>query len=261
MISVIVEFLIDSYMAKRTKATPATVSPEDIILDYPPFPGFDTKAFTFFRGLAENNNRDWFTEEKKALYKSEVEEPMKCLLAELHTRFRAEGLPYSPNPKGSIFRLYRDIRFSKDKSPFKTHMGVVIPLANENKKGIGNYIHLEPGNCMFGAGAYFMESPELKLLRNSIDNNPDELRHIIGELEENFGELRGEQLKRTPAGYDEDHPAADLLKFKQMWCSIPFTQKLAKSRDLVDWIVEQSRIVLPLNTYLYRALRGGEPRV
>src|SRR5882724_8036986 len=102
-------------MARSTTSKRPRISAEDITLDLPPFPGFDRKGFQFLKEIAQNNVREWLTDERKAIYRDHLVEPMKQLLAELRMRFAEDGLPYTPDPKGSLFRLYRDTRFSKDK--------------------------------------------------------------------------------------------------------------------------------------------------
>ncbi|MEP7218391.1 MAG: DUF2461 domain-containing protein [Bacteroidota bacterium] len=229
---------------------------EGIDLDFPPFPGFDKKAFTFLKELKANNSREWFTPEKKEIYQAHLVEPMRTLLAELGSRFRDEGLPFSPDPKRSMFRIYRDTRFSKDKTPFKTNIGAAVPFASEGKEGIGNYIHIDPVACFYGGGAYFMESASLARLRAAIDRDPAALRKILVKAEKDFGTLQGAKLKRGPVGYAKDHPAMDLLVYTQMWISKGFPAKLAGSRELVDWIVIKTHESADFNRYLYDAMRG-----
>jgi uncharacterized protein (DUF2461 family) len=104
-----------------------------------------------------------------------------------------------------------------------------------------------------------MDSDGLKNLRSAIDRDPRQLRSILRELEDHFSPVQGEQLKRAPAGYPEDHPAIDLLRYKQMWAGVDFDEKLAGSRDLIDWIVDMTRRTVAFNSYLYRAIRGIAP--
>jgi uncharacterized protein (TIGR02453 family) len=227
--------------------------------DYPPFPGFDAVGFKFLRDLKRNNRREWLTPERKEIYRDHLLEPMKCLLAELRGRFASEGIPFTPDPKRGVFRIYRDTRFSKEKTPFKPNLGAAVPFDGEAREGVGNYIHIEPGDCFYGGGAYFIDGPGLKNLRAAIDRDPKKLRKIIRDLEERFAPVQGEQLKRKPAGYTEDHPAIDLLKYKQMWAGKSFPDELAGSRELVDWIVSMTQETTEFNRYLYEAIRGISP--
>ncbi len=231
---------------------------EDLLEDYPPFPGFDREAFRFLRDLKKNNSREWLTPERKEIYQSHLLDPMRCLLAELRGRFGAEDLSFSPDPKRGIFRIYRDIRFRKDKTPFKTNIGAAIPFADESKEGVGNYLHIEPGGCFYGGGAYFIDSNGLKNLRSAIARDPERLRTILRDLEQEFAPVEGERLKRAPAGYSEDDPAIDLLRYKQIWAGRSFPDDLASSRELLDWIMEMTRRTVEFDRYLHQAIRGGK---
>ena len=246
---------------KSTRAARRPLSPIELPdpdeFDLPPFPGFGSEGLKFLRQLKKNNDREWMTPERKRIYADHLQTPMQLLLEELRARFLEEELPFSPDPKKGIFRLYRDTRFSKDKTPYKTHIGAAIPFRGEGKDGLGNYIHIEPGKCFYGGGAYFVESSGLHSLRAAIDRDPSELREILTELGGEFGELEGARLKRNPTGYAIDHPAIDLLRFKQMWLSKTFPDSLATSRDLVDWIVIRTRELTRFNSYLHGAIRGA----
>lgn len=245
--------------SSRSPRRPAVIGSESAdagAFDLPPFPGFSTEGLKFLRDLKKNNNREWMTAERKAIYTDHLQLPMQLLLEELRRRFLDEDLPFTADSKKGIFRLHRDTRFSKDKTPYKTHIGAAIPVAGEGREGLGNYIHIEPGACFYGGGAYFIEGPGLHALRAAIDRDPTELRDILSELAGEFGELQGEQLKRNPTGYAIDHPAIDLLKYKQMWLSKTFPDSLATTRDLVDWIVIRTRELTRFNRYLYSVIRG-----
>lgn len=227
--------------------------------DLPPFPGFDKPGLKFLKELAANNNREWLTPERKAIYKDHLQEPMKLLLGELRHRFREDGLPFAPDPASGIFRLYRDTRFAKDKPPYKTNIGAAVPFASESREGIGNYIHIEPGGCFYGGGAYFLDSSGLRNLRAAIDTDHSRFREILRDVEETIGTIQGEKLKRGPAGYPKDHPALDLLLYTSIWTAKKFPDSLATSRELVDWIVSRTRELTELNSFLYKAIRGVEP--
>jgi uncharacterized protein (TIGR02453 family) len=224
--------------------------------EQPPFPGFDREAFRFFKELKRNNDREWLTPERKALYQAHVLEPARQLLGELRTRFAAEGLPFAPDPKTGVLRLYRDTRFAKDKRPFKTFLGATVPFTGEGREGIGNYLHIAPGECFYGGGAWAIEPVQLKRLRAAIDRDPERLRGILARLAESFAPVEGESLKRAPAGFDETHPAIDLLKMKQMFAMRRFDEKLAGSPELVDWLVEMTRHTLEFNQYLIDTMRA-----
>lgn len=224
--------------------------------DYPPFPGFDAEAFDFLRQLKKNNDREWLTPERKKVLEDHVMFPMRALLADLGRRSIDAGLEYRPDPKKGIFRIYRDTRFSKDKVPFKTNIGATLPFSDEVKKGVGCYIHFEPGECFFGGGAYFMEGPEQKNFRAAIDADPDTLRKIIRKVEKKFGEVRGEQLKRPPAGYAADHPAIDLLRYKQLWTSRKLTDEEMASPKLAAQLFGYAKDLHEFCAWLDNAIKG-----
>jgi uncharacterized protein (TIGR02453 family) len=239
--------------AKRLSARATTPLDE---FEHPPFPGFDKEAFRFFKELKKNNTREWLTPERKEIYQAHVLEPARQLLAELRSRFAAMDLPFVPDPKSGVLRLYRDTRFSKDKRPFKPFLGLTVPFEGEGREGIGNYLHIAPGECFYGGGAWSVEPVQLKRLRTAIDRDPDRLRKILERLAKNFAPIEGESLKRAPAGYGEDHPAIDLLKMKQMFATRHFDDDLARSPELVDWLVDMTRHTHEFNQYLIDTMRA-----
>ena len=223
--------------------------------DYPPFPGFSEKGLKFLSQLKRNNRREWLTDKRKDVLNNELIFPMRSLLAELGKRSQEKGLQWNPDPKKSIFRIYRDTRFSKNKKPFKTNIGAVLPFADESKKGIGCYIHVEPDNSFFGAGGYFLAGDELKKMRSVIDADPKALRSIIASVEKKFGEVKGEQLKRAPSGYSPEHPAIDLLRFKQLWTMRPISDVTLMSPKLTDELWKQAKPLHDFCSWLYTAVR------
>lgn len=225
-------------------------------LEHPPFPGYDRAAFTFLKQLKRNNTREWLTPERKETYRVHLLEPTRVLLGELRVRLAAEGLPFEPDPKTSILRLYRDTRFSSDKRPFKEFIGATVPFAGEKREGIGNYLHIEPGKCFYGGGAWAVDAAGLKRLRAAIDRDPDRLRGILERLAKSFAPVEGEALKRAPAGYDETHPAIDLLRMKQMFTTRHFDEPLACSPGLVDRLVEMTAHTREFNQYLIDTMRA-----
>lgn len=225
-------------------------------LDHPPFPGFDREGFRFLRELKRNNDRAWLTPERKALYQDHLLEPARQLLGELRIRFAAEGLPFSPDPKTGVLRLYRDTRFAKDKRPFKTFVGLTVPFEGEGREGIGNYIHIAPAECFYGGGAWAVEPVQLKRLRAAIDRDPERIRKVLERLAKSFAPVEGESLKRAPAGFAESHPAIDLLKMKQMFATKRFDDSLAQSPELVDRLVEMTAHTLEFNRYLIDTMRA-----
>lgn len=222
--------------------------------DYPPFPGFDEAAFSFLKRLKRNNRREWLTPERKKEMEDHLIFPLRTLLADVGRECLKAGLDYRPDPKKSIFRIYRDTRFSKDKKPFKTNMGAVIPFRDEPKKGIGAYFHFEPGECFFGAGGYFLAGDQLKNFRKAIEADPERLRKILKKVEKKFAEVKGEQLKRAPVGYDPEHPAIDLLRYKNMWTMRKLDDEDLMSPKLTKQLVSWIKDLDEMCAWLYAAV-------
>ncbi len=182
-------------------------------------------TLTYLQELMKNNNRDWFAENKET-YSKELEKMTQfsdSLLAKLNKHDTIE----TPNGKKSLYRIYRDVRFSKDKSPYKKHWGGSYKRATDQKRG-GYYYHIEPGNKSFIAGGFWSPSKEdLLRIREEIAIDTEELRTIINAkgFIETFGKLEGEQLKTAPKGFPKDHEAIDLLRYKQFIFWRPFTDK------------------------------------
>lgn len=181
-------------------------------------------TLNFLKDLKKNNNRDWFQENKEA-YDAAHENMLvfaEALLFEMKQHDHIE----TQSAKKSLMRIYRDVRFSKDKTPYKINFGGGFKRATEQLRG-GYYYHIEPGNHFIGGGFWGPTSDDLKRIRAGIVEHEDELRAIINDatFKKYFGELKGEQVKTAPKGYAKDHPAIDLLKHKQFLISKTFTDK------------------------------------
>ncbi|MCB0711212.1 MAG: DUF2461 domain-containing protein [Ignavibacteriae bacterium] len=224
--------------------------------DYPPFTGFSAEGIDLLKKLKKNNRREWLTDERKEVLKNELMLPMELLLADIGRRAYEKGVQWNPNPKKSIFRIYRDTRFSKEKKPFKTNIGATLPYADEPKKGIGCYIHVEPGSSFFGAGGYFIEGEGLKNLRTRIEQDPVGARKVLKSVEKKFAPIQGEQLKRAPVGYDPEHPAIDLLRYKQFWTMREIPDELIVSPKLPQELFKHSLALHDFCTWLYEGTRG-----
>ena len=189
----------------------------------PVFEGFSKEMFAFLHGLKKNNNKPWF-EANRDDYEHFLREPSKGLATAMGVYFREHKMPVVGNAKTSLFRINRDIRFSADKSPYKTHIGLSFPLENTKKEEwCGYYIGFEPsktgkGMSIFaGGGIYNPMGPHLKRIRALIGEKPKELDKILNQpaFKKTYPKgLTGESLKRIPQGYSENHPAAQYLKMK-----------------------------------------------
>lgn len=180
------------------------------------FPGFSPEAVGFLRDLAAHNDRTWF-QPRKAEFERLFKEPMEELCIALSNEFAARSLPFTADPRTSPFRIYRDIRFSRDKSPYKTHMSASFPWAGEGS-GVGGYFSLSPEHAYVGGGCWHPGSQRLAAWRQAVDQDPDRVHAALGDprFRETFGAVDGDRLKRTPVGYASDHPDAELLKLKDV---------------------------------------------
>ena len=173
-------------------------------------------ALGFVRALKRNNNRDWFQAHRDDYEAARVhfEDFVAALLHELS---RTEPLA-DVTPRDCIFRLNRDLRFSKDKTPYKPYMSAYIAPGGRKSRRMGYYVHLEPGNSMLAGGLHEPEPHQLASWRAAIDRDPRPFKKIAAAaaFRRNFGEVRGERLKTVPRGYPRDHSEADLLRLKSI---------------------------------------------
>ena len=187
-------------------------------------PMISRSGFDYLQKLKKNNHRDWFND-NKATYQKELEQVelfAEALLRELNKHDEIE----TPSGKKSLHRIYRDIRFSNDKTPYKTNWSGNFKRATKYRRG-GYYFHLEPGNSYLAGGFWAPNAPDLKRLRDEIAFDAAPLRKILKSktFTNTFGALQGEQLKTAPKGFDAAHEAIDLLRYKQFLLIRRFTDK------------------------------------
>jgi uncharacterized protein (TIGR02453 family) len=213
-------------------------------------------ALNFLKNLKNNNNKAWFEEQKTAFLeaKQDFENLVNSLISELRKFDKDLGSDLSA--KECTFRIYKDVRFSKDKNPYKTNFGASIQPGGKKSGIAGYYLHLEPGNC-FLAGGNYMPSPEkLQAIRQEIDYNGKELKKILGERKfiNVFKELEEiDVLKTTPKGFEKDHPYLPLLKHKHFIASATFQDKVALSGDFIKLLAEYGKTVYPFLQFLRKA--------
>ncbi|MDR1221398.1 MAG: DUF2461 domain-containing protein [Tannerella sp.] len=208
--------------------------------------------FKFLKELQANNNREWFKANKPrydALYRDFVE-IVRQLIAGIAT-FDPEvaGL----DAKSCIYRIYRDIRFSPDKTPYKTHFGAYMTgYGGRTSPYGGYYLHIEPGNSLVSGGVWCPEPAVLKRLRHDIYDNVEEFTAIIEDkkFRKVYGELEGEVLKRVPDGFPKDSPCGDLLRHKNFVVSAMKPEQFFCSKDWIDEAVEDFRLLYPFNRFL-----------
>lgn len=219
------------------------------------------EVFDFLKKLKKNNDRDWFNAHKKE-YQSVHENVITladCVLAGMNKIDNIE----TPTGKKSLYRIYRDTRFSKDKTPYKTHFGAVLKRATAQLRG-GYYMHIEAGASFVGGGFWEPNSDDIKRIRKAIAADPDELRKIINSkaFKSTFGELQGNQVKTAPQGYKKDDPAIDLLRYKQFLISKEFTDQEVLSPDFCKQAVATFKAMRPFFDYMSYILttdENGEP--
>jgi len=233
--------------------------PRTIDLDfYPPFEGFPQKGIAFLKQLKKNNRRDWY-EKHRSDYESFVKLPMQSLIAALGPHIQSFAPEYEVNPKRSLFRIYRDVRFSKDKRPYKTHVAAHFVLRGKPKgtEGSGYYIHIEPGEVFVGAGIYMPDNDQLKKIRKRIADNSAEFLAMVNNksMSRVLGKLEGEKLQRVPKGYDPEHPLAEWLKFKQFFVGTSWPEKRCRTSGLTKDVAKAFEAASPLVDFLNKALR------
>lgn len=222
------------------------------------FSGFPAEGLRFLEQIRTNNNRDWF-QPRKSIYQDSILAPAQNFVEEFGERLRllSPGLRYDTrtNGAGSIMRIYRDIRFSKDKSPYKSHMGIVFWEGSGKKmENPGFYLHFEADGGNFYSGFHQFPRPFLAAYRRAVDDKAlgKKLLSAIESIERaGEFEVGGEQYARVPRGYDASHERADLLRYKGLWAKSPtISTKDLKSPGLIDLSFEHCRSMLPLHCWL-----------
>ncbi len=223
---------------------------------------FSRKAFAFLKGIKKHNNKIWF-EAHRAEYENELREPMRMLIGEMDARMRKFAPEIGGDPRRSMFRINRDIRFSKDKSPYKTHAACWFAHRKSNAKvgqeaeggSAGFYFHLELGQCLVGAGLWMPPRPQLNAIRDLIAEKPKPFIKMVSGLKK-FGGLDGDgaTLKRMPRGYDEDHVAAKWLKYQSFTAGRRVPDSAVTSASLPANLEKEFKALLPLVRWLNGAL-------
>jgi uncharacterized protein (TIGR02453 family) len=237
--------------------TPRGTIPLSDLEVFPPFVGFPEDGIDFMKRLKRNNNRPWF-EKHKEEYESFVKLPMQSLIVALQPHFEKFAPEFDLNPKRSLFRIYRDVRFSKDKTPYKTHAAAHFVLRGKPKgiEGSGYYLHIEPGEVFLGGGIYMPDGDQLKKIRRAIADHPDQFLAIVQKttFKKKFGKLEGEKLQRVPQGYDADHAMAEWLKYKQFFVGVEWSESKCLRRGFVDEVAGVFETAAPLVRFLNEAM-------
>jgi uncharacterized protein (TIGR02453 family) len=215
------------------------------------------ETLSFLSDLIAHNDRVWFQENKSRYEeaKKNVENFANAIIAEL---IKTDGsIPKEVTAKQCVMRIYRDVRFSKDKSPYKNNFGIGISARGKGNDGAGYYIHIQPG-ASFVAGGYWMpQGDHLKAIRQEIDYNTADLLQVIDdkEFKDYFSALDKEQiLKTTPKGYDAEHPYIEILKLKSFTVTHSFTDEELLGKNAVETVSKGLKLIHPLNVFLTHAI-------
>jgi uncharacterized protein (TIGR02453 family) len=217
---------------------------------------FTSKTLSFLRSLKRNNDRDWFRA-RKDQYDTHVRGPMIEVVERLAEDFRTFAPELIASPKRSLFRIYRDTRFSSSKKPLKTHAAAVFRTRQLPwPAGAGLYFEIAGGWVWIGGGMWRPEPPELACLREHIAETWPEIRTITraAAFRRRFDELSGDTMTRVPRGYRADHPAADFLKYRQFYGGAEFPAALAHSREFYPTLVSTFKALMPLVRFLNEPL-------
>jgi uncharacterized protein (TIGR02453 family) len=224
------------------------------------FAGFSADATKFLTGLARNNNRPWF-ESHRSIYEQELRAPLRALVEEMDVRLATRAPEIVGDPKRSPFRIFRDVRFSKDKSPYKTNLGFWLAhrdSANSSADvhaGAGLYFHFQPRASFIAAGIWMPSSPALAKLRAALAEDHKGFTQTLKTLRKSFGPLSTEAvLTRTPRGFPDDHPAADYLRYKSFTVSRPLLATDLRSPKLPDTLIRHYTNAIPFIRWINTAL-------
>jgi len=215
---------------------------------------FDSGLFDFMAQLRHNNRRPWFLKRKQE-FEDVVRQPCLRFITDLQFRLReiSPWLVADPIPNGgSLFRIYRDVRFSTDKSPYKTHVGMNFwhASATEAVHGPGLYFHLDPEGCFLAGGIWRPDPRSLARIRDSIASKPEEWKKAKRGLE-----LEGDTLSRPPRGYPADHPLIEDLKRKDLIASFELTKAQVCGGKLMEDFLRSTRRLAPMLRFLSEAVK------
>jgi uncharacterized protein (TIGR02453 family) len=210
-------------------------------------------TLNFLSELSDNNNRDWFRENQPEYKNSKID--FENLVQKIIDRIvQFEPIIKGLEVKNCVYRINRDIRFSNDKSPYKSHFGAFIVRGGKKNgdKFAGYYVHIEPGKSIIAGGAYMPPSPWLSAIREKIDNESEQFIKIIKQKDflKYFGKIDGEKLKSAPRGYNSDNPNIELLKYKSYLVVNEVTDKMVLSSEYFEHVISVFKAMKPFNDFL-----------
>lgn len=227
------------------------------------FRGFSPEAITFLRNLQRNNRREWF-QPRKERYEELIKAPMMELIGCLNDELARVAPNYATPPRKAMYRIYRDTRFSKDKTPYKTHISGIFPRVTALKReGAVFYFHFTAKELLVFAGVYSPERDELIAYRGLLQERYEELESILSNktLRRTVGALQGEQLTRMPKGYSEDHPAESLLRRKQWYLEAILDVRMVTSPRILPELARRFEIMAPFVEFMNQPFaRKQKPR-
>ena len=209
----------------------------------------DSAIFKFFKKLEQNNNREWF-EQHKPEFKT-----LETTVKQFGEALKDKLNQHDSIDRFKLFRVYRDVRFSKDKTPYKTHFGLTWHRTKPEYRG-GYYLHLKPNDIFLACGFWDPNPADLKRIRQEIDMDADEYRDIINEpnFKRIWGELLGDAVKTAPKGYAKDHPNIDLLRHKQHIFMVRYTEEDVAAENFLDRLDTALKAVRPFVDYMSAVL-------
>lgn len=210
----------------------------------------------FLYELSQNNNRDWFEKNKKR-YEATVKKPFEAFIGQLIAAMREYEPTFQVGPKECIHRIYRDTRFSSDKTPYKTHVSAILtPNGKKDMHQPGYYFHLEFGQLMLGGGAYFLEKEPLAKVRTAIAQAPETFHSILQapDFVSHFGEIKGEKNKVLQAPFKEMAQKEPLIFNKQFYFMTETDPEICLKPDFTQYVADQFRAAKDLNQFLRAAL-------
>jgi uncharacterized protein (TIGR02453 family) len=218
------------------------------------FPGFSHDALAFLRQLKRNNRREWF-QPRKAQYESLIKAPMLELVAALNAEFSRFAPEYVTPPEKAVYRIYRDTRFSPDKTPYKTHIAAIFPRRTATKReGAVFYLHFTEKDLLAFGGVYAPSRDELLAYRALLAEGYEEFEAILRDrkLRKALGGLQGEELSRMPKGFAADHPAEKLLRHRQWYLEAILDIQLLTSPRLASQLSRRFAVMAPFVEFLNR---------
>ena len=221
------------------------------------FPGFPKEGIDFFRSLMRNNRREWF-QPRKHIFETQLKEPMRQLVIEINREMARFAPEYVTDPDKAIYRIYRDTRFSKDKTPYKDHIAATFHRRSACAHGeAGFYFAISHKEVAVGGGVYMPAPETLQAIRQHLATHHAAFRKLIRTraLRELYGEMQGSQLTRPPKGFTPDHPAADLVRHKQFLFFVELAPELATGKELQSEIVRRFRAITPFLKFLNTPLQ------